>query len=198
MSVLHRHPWAKSLIHSSWCLLDRAPLMKYYLDSKDAGTIPSHLAKYKAKYFKYGSADNGGRLGSKLYELNTFAWQFGRTMARLSPFYQVIVPYCTYCLFHCYQYCLYCSVLFFGIVGIVFKTNNIVVVLLQILCSIVWVLFCGNQYCLKCSTILFSKQYCFLLFTILFGIVYNINCIFLNIVHHYNIVQNINNIVFNF
>jgi hypothetical protein len=55
--------------------------MKCYLDSKDTGTIPSNLAKYKAKYFKYGSADHGGRLGSKLYELNTFAWRFGRPMS---------------------------------------------------------------------------------------------------------------------
>ena len=39
--------------------------MEYYLDSKDAGTIPSHLAKYKAKYFKYGSADNGGTPGQQ-------------------------------------------------------------------------------------------------------------------------------------
>ena len=54
--------------------------MKCYLDSKDTGTIPSHLAKYEAKYFKYGSADNGGRLGSKIYELNTFTRHFGRPM----------------------------------------------------------------------------------------------------------------------
>ena len=39
---------------------NRAPLMKCYLDSKDTGTIPSHLAKYRKKYFKYGRADNGG------------------------------------------------------------------------------------------------------------------------------------------
>jgi hypothetical protein len=52
--------------------------MKSYLDSKNTGTIPSHLAKYRAKYFKYGRADHGERLGSKLYELNMFAWKFGR------------------------------------------------------------------------------------------------------------------------
>jgi hypothetical protein len=54
--------------------------MKCYLDSKDTGTIPSHLAKYKNKYFEYGRADNEGRLGSKIYELNMFAWKFGRPM----------------------------------------------------------------------------------------------------------------------
>ena len=54
--------------------------MKCYLNSMNTGTIPSHLAKYKDRYFKYGSADNGGRLGSKLYELNMFAWKFGRPM----------------------------------------------------------------------------------------------------------------------
>ncbi len=49
--------------------------MKCHLDSKDTGTIPSYLTKYKEQYGKYGHADNhdGGRLGSKLYELNTFA-----------------------------------------------------------------------------------------------------------------------------
>ena len=58
--------------------------MKCYLGSKDTGTIPSHLAKYKEKHFKYGHADNVGRLGSKLYELNTFAWRFGRPIRELS------------------------------------------------------------------------------------------------------------------
>ena len=62
-------------------LPDRAPLMKCYLDSGDTGTIPSHLAKYRAKYFKHGSADRGSRLGSKLYELNMFAWKFGRPIS---------------------------------------------------------------------------------------------------------------------
>ncbi len=72
--------WLVTLIDTLWCVPVRAPLMKCYLDSKDTGTIPSHLAKYREQYYKYGHADHGKCLGSKLYELNTFAWKFGRPM----------------------------------------------------------------------------------------------------------------------
>ena len=72
--------WPVTLIYTLWCVPDRAPLMKCYLDSKDTGTIPSHLAKYREQYFNYGHADHGRHLGSKVCELNTLAWQFGRPM----------------------------------------------------------------------------------------------------------------------
>jgi len=72
--------WPVTLIYTLWCVPDRAPLMKCYLDSKDTGTIPSHLAKYREQYFNYGHAEHGRHLGSKVCELNTLAWQFGRPM----------------------------------------------------------------------------------------------------------------------
>lgn len=47
------------------------------------------IAGYQQAHFKYGRADThveGGRtmgiLGSRLYELNTFAWRIGRTLER--------------------------------------------------------------------------------------------------------------------
>ena len=42
--------WPVTLIYTLWCVPDRAPLMKCYLDSKDTGTTPSHLAKYREQY----------------------------------------------------------------------------------------------------------------------------------------------------
>jgi hypothetical protein len=54
--------------------------MPCYLDGGVTNTIPSSYARYRAKYFKNGRAGHGKRLGSKIYELNTFAWQFGRPM----------------------------------------------------------------------------------------------------------------------
>lgn len=47
------------------------------------------MAGFQQTHFKYGRADThveGGRtmgiLGSRLYELNTFAWRIGRTLER--------------------------------------------------------------------------------------------------------------------
>ena len=56
--------------------------MPCYLDGGVTNTIPCSYARYRAKYFKNGRAGHGKRLGSKIYELNTFAWQFasGRPM----------------------------------------------------------------------------------------------------------------------
>jgi len=54
--------------------------MPSYLDGGVTATIPASYAKYKKKYFKNGSSDRGKRLGSRIYELNTFAWRFGRPM----------------------------------------------------------------------------------------------------------------------
>jgi hypothetical protein len=46
-------------------------------------------AGHKRAYFKHGRADTHaeggarmGTLGSRLYELNTFAWHIGRTLER--------------------------------------------------------------------------------------------------------------------
>jgi len=47
------------------------------------------IAGFQQTHFKYGRADTHtegrgrtGHLGSKLYELNTFAWRIGRTVER--------------------------------------------------------------------------------------------------------------------
>ncbi len=58
--------------------------MKCYLDSKDTGTIPRHVANTKNGILSMAIQTITVRLGSKLYELNTFAWQFGRPMLELT------------------------------------------------------------------------------------------------------------------
>jgi hypothetical protein len=52
--------------------------MRSYQRGNFDGTVPQQFARHKQRYFPYGRADNGGRTGSKLYELNVFAWRMGR------------------------------------------------------------------------------------------------------------------------
>lgn len=73
-------PWG---IHVVIAFTSRAPLMPCYLDGGVTGTIPSGYAHYKTRYFSNGTADNWKRLGSLIFELNTFAWRFGRPMPEL-------------------------------------------------------------------------------------------------------------------
>ena len=62
-------------------IVGRAPLQRSYPAGGVTGTIPNCYRMHKAAAFRHGKADsNGGALGSPLYELNLYAWSFGRPM----------------------------------------------------------------------------------------------------------------------
>jgi hypothetical protein len=62
-------------------IVGRAPLQRSYPAGGVTGTIPNCYRMHKMAAFRHGKADsNGGALGSALYELNIYAWRFGRPM----------------------------------------------------------------------------------------------------------------------
>ena len=61
-------------------IIGRAPIHRCYLKGGTSGTIPRCFASAKDRYFEHGRADGDDGVGSQLYELNTYAWRFGRPM----------------------------------------------------------------------------------------------------------------------
>jgi hypothetical protein len=65
-------------------IVGRAPLMRSFVGGGVFGTIPVRFssAAVRNAHFRHGKADSadGKRLGSKLFELNPYAWRFGRAL----------------------------------------------------------------------------------------------------------------------
>jgi hypothetical protein len=62
-------------------VLGRVQLMPLFLLGNATPTIPYELRKHQCNLFPYGCTDTAqesGRRGSNVYELNTWLWQFGR------------------------------------------------------------------------------------------------------------------------
>ena len=66
--------------------LGRVPLMPCFLDGNTTPTIPKSQREQKRTKFPWGQADNPRGLGSKLYEVNNFMWEFGRPKKREMSF----------------------------------------------------------------------------------------------------------------
>ena len=65
-------------------ILGRVPLMPCHLAGSSAPTIPHSMARERSRWFKHGSADRAGHVGSgsKVFELNVHLWEFGRPQPR--------------------------------------------------------------------------------------------------------------------
>ena len=65
-------------------IVGRVPLMPCHLAGSSAPTIPHSMAHQQRRWFKHGSADRAGHVGSgsKVFELNVHLWEFGRPQPR--------------------------------------------------------------------------------------------------------------------
>ncbi len=64
----------------------RVPFIPLFLAGNLTPTIPHKFSKHKGSIFPFGCADStaaDGRSGSKVYEVNTWLWNFGRGKPRL-------------------------------------------------------------------------------------------------------------------
>ena len=62
-------------------VLGRVPLMPLFLLGNSTPTIPHQLRQHRSSRFPHGladAADESGRKGSNVYEINKWLWQFGR------------------------------------------------------------------------------------------------------------------------
>ena len=62
-------------------VLGRVPLMPLFLLGNSTPTIPHQLRQHRGARFPHGladAADESGRKGSNVYEINQRPWQFGR------------------------------------------------------------------------------------------------------------------------
>ena len=67
-------------------VLGRVPLMPLFLLGNSTLTIPHQLRQHRSPRFPHGladAADELGRKGSNVYEINQWLWQFGRGKPRL-------------------------------------------------------------------------------------------------------------------
>jgi hypothetical protein len=67
-------------------MVGRIPLIPLFLACNSTLTIPHMFSKHKDLGFPYGCADSAavdGRLGSNVYKVNPWLWQFGRGKPRL-------------------------------------------------------------------------------------------------------------------
>ena len=67
-------------------MVGRVPLIPLFLGGNTTPTIPHKYSKLKNSGFPSGCADEAaenGRHSSKVYEVNTWLWQFGRGKPRL-------------------------------------------------------------------------------------------------------------------
>jgi hypothetical protein len=67
-------------------VLGRVQLMPLFLLGNATPTIPYELRKHQRNLFPYGCTDTAqesGRRGSNVYELNAWLWQFGRGKPRV-------------------------------------------------------------------------------------------------------------------
>ena len=67
-------------------MVGRVPLMPLFMAGNSTPTIPHKYSKHKSSGFPAGSCDTAaadGRLGSNVYEVNPWLWQFGRGKPRL-------------------------------------------------------------------------------------------------------------------
>ena len=69
-------------------VLGRVPLMPLFLRvlGNSTPTIPHQLGQHRSAKFPHGledAADESGRKGSNVYEINQWLWQFGRGKQRL-------------------------------------------------------------------------------------------------------------------
>ena len=67
-------------------VLGRVPLMPLFLQGNSTPTIPHLLRQHRSSRFPHGlpdAADESGRKGSNVYEINRWLWQFGRGKPRL-------------------------------------------------------------------------------------------------------------------
>ena len=67
-------------------LLGRVPLFLCFLDGNTTSTIPYKYAARQKQAFKFGCANGQGPascLGSHVYEINTWLWNFGRPQPRV-------------------------------------------------------------------------------------------------------------------
>ena len=67
-------------------VLGRVPLMPLFLHSNSTPTIPHELRHLQRSKFPHGcadAADESGRKGSNVYDVNQWMWEFGRGKPRL-------------------------------------------------------------------------------------------------------------------
>jgi hypothetical protein len=80
------HPQHHLYVALAANMVGRIPLMPCFLDGNATLTIPHKYSKNENSCFLEGCADaaaENGRLGSNVYEVNTWLWQFGRGKPRL-------------------------------------------------------------------------------------------------------------------
>ena len=65
-------------------VLGRAPLVPLFLQGNSTATIPHGLRSLRSQQFPHGRADTQPDKGdgSRIYEVNTWLWEFGRGMPR--------------------------------------------------------------------------------------------------------------------
>ena len=74
-------------------VLGRVPLMPLFLLGNATPTIPHQLRQHRSARFTHGladAADESGRKGSNVYEINQWLWQFGRGKQRLGGLSQPV------------------------------------------------------------------------------------------------------------
>ena len=62
------------------CMVGRVPLIPLFLAGNSTPTIPHKFRKHKSSGFPAGTCDTAavdGQLGSNVYEVNLWLWQFG-------------------------------------------------------------------------------------------------------------------------
>ena len=67
-------------------MVGRVPLIPLFLAGNSTPTIPHKFSTHKGSGFPTGCADSAasdGRRGSRVYEVNTWLWNFGRGKPRL-------------------------------------------------------------------------------------------------------------------
>ena len=67
-------------------MVGRVPLIPCFLAGSSTPTIPHKFSKRRDSGFPFGCADSAAvdeRLGSNVYEVNQWLWQFGRGKQRL-------------------------------------------------------------------------------------------------------------------
>ena len=67
-------------------ILGRVPLIPCFLDGNATSTIPHKYSSRQRDAFECGCADGAGlnsRMGSHVYEINTWLWNFGRPQPRV-------------------------------------------------------------------------------------------------------------------
>ena len=68
------------------CMVGRVPLIPLFVASNSTPTIPQKIRKHKSSGFPAGTCNTAavdGQLGSNVYEVNLWLWQFGRGKPRL-------------------------------------------------------------------------------------------------------------------